>query len=63
MVRNTTRVNVNRLSFDSVGVSSNGYITFGTDDTSPDNTMFHHLQLPRISGMMGDFFPSKTLKR
>jgi len=47
------------IEYSEIYITSNGYLTFGQDDFSPENTMSHHLQLPRISGMMGDFFPSE----
>ena len=39
-------------------VGSNGYITFGSGDSSYNETFFNHFNLPRISGLFDDLNPA-----
>ncbi len=45
------------ISYDSFFVGSNGYITFGSGDTSYEGLEEAHFTLPRISGFFTDLVP------
>ena len=44
-------------SFGSLYVGSNGYITFGTSDGDPFESLLGHFRIPRISGLFHDLNP------
>ncbi len=46
------------VSYSSFYICSNGYITFGTSDTTYSETLEDHFSLPRIAGIFDDFNPS-----
>ena len=43
--------------YDSFYIGSNGYITFGSGDTTSDPSLEHHFDRPRISGLFLDMHP------
>jgi hypothetical protein len=45
--------------YSSFYVGSNGYITFGSSDDEYDESLSHHFNWPRISGLFNDFNPEE----
>jgi hypothetical protein len=45
------------VNYSEFYVGSNGYITFGTGDADPSETLVDHFDLPRISGLFDDLSP------
>lgn len=53
----SSQVRLYGVSYSSFSVGSNGYITFGADDSTYQPSLTAHFNLPRISGMFRDLDP------
>jgi hypothetical protein len=54
------QVSIFGQSYSSFWVGSNGYITFGSGDSNPNETFANHFSKKRISGLFDDLDPSTT---
>jgi len=48
------------VSYNSVYVGSNGYLTFTGPDTDYDETLIEHFNQPRVSALYNDFSPNQS---